>query len=357
MPATDHRIPVPAIPAVASSKRIGNKSRPQEKWKDESVESMPETELQHLSHMRQQAVRTSEWALLSTLDAQQAIEEGIQRKEQSKQEQLQTRRALESQIQVSTSANGQMSCACKFHRGQDCHDSMQELNQRVVAERKQKDADKRMVEQAMHKFEADEQARLAARHAKHRMMKDDAARQVQMYRSGVTEVVLQVFSLQACTIHVTKADLFRHKHAQKLRIKMEDETIELQEIQRDLRLEQEKASQRKDAMRVEQHQLQLENRARIAAKEVARAQDMAEDRRLMEETLRILEAKEKQRLAEVHAFHVCICLSRQNVILGLAWATLVIHLESMRRSCAGYCLSGKASFYHKPIAGDDRQAW
>lgn len=114
MPATDHRIPVPAKPAVKSSMRTGNKSRLQENWEVEPVESMPATDLQRLSQMRQQAVRTSDWALLSTLDSQQAIEEGVQRKEHRKQAQLETRRALESQMQVCPTAAGRLYCVCKF---------------------------------------------------------------------------------------------------------------------------------------------------------------------------------------------------------------------------------------------------
>lgn len=54
-----------------------------------------------------------------------------------------------------------------------------------MGELKKKDADKRMVEQATHKFLADEQERLATLHAKHRMMKDDAVKQIKIYRSGV----------------------------------------------------------------------------------------------------------------------------------------------------------------------------
>lgn len=169
--------------------------------------------------------------------------------------------------------------------------------------------------------------------------------------------MLHQFWFQAYTVDVTQVAVFRHKQAQKLRIKMEDETIELQDIQHDVRLEQEKVSQRKDAMRVEQQQLQLENQARIAAKEVARRQTIADDRRLMEETLYRLEAKEKQRLADVHAFHVCILLCVQIDFWALQQRPSVIYLESMRAPCGGCCLSGKASCFRKPAAGDDRQAW
>lgn len=95
---------------------------------------------------------------------------------------------------------------------------------------------------------------------------------------------------------------------------MEDETMELQQIQQDLLHEQEKLGQRKEAMRAEQHHLQLENQARVAAKEAARAQASEEDRRLMQETLQTLDAKEQQRLADLEAFHVCssvCCILRQ----------------------------------------------
>ena len=89
-----------------------------------------------------------------------------------------------------------------------------------------------------------------------------------------------------------------------MRIKMEDEQMELQQIECDLQLEKEKAAHEKRAMQGEQDRLQSENHARIIAKQAAREQAMADDRRLMQETLQTLEAKEQHRLAELHAFHV-----------------------------------------------------
>lgn len=64
------------------------------------LECMPATELHNLSRVRQQAVRSSEWALLNTMDAQQAVDEAAKRKLERQQEHMQTRKALDSQIQV-----------------------------------------------------------------------------------------------------------------------------------------------------------------------------------------------------------------------------------------------------------------
>lgn len=85
---------------------------------------------------------------------------------------------------------------------------------------------------------------------------------------------------------------------------MEDETIELQQIQRDLLLEQQKAAEKKLTMQAEQTKLQWENRERIKAKAAAKEQAIAEDKMIMENTLKNLEAKEQRRLAELQAFHV-----------------------------------------------------
>ena len=54
--------------------------------------------------MRQQANLNSDWAWLSTLDAQLAINEADQRKKCRIREQQQTRQALDCQLQVSIAA-------------------------------------------------------------------------------------------------------------------------------------------------------------------------------------------------------------------------------------------------------------
>eukprot|EP00892_Ulva_mutabilis_P007994 jgi/Ulvmu1/5567/UM023_0104.1 len=259
LPPSDHRVADPAEPATART-RAQPVKRASRLCNVEEAECMPATDLQGLSHVRQQAVMNSEWALLSAFDAQKAIDEAAQRKQHIFQQQQHTRQALDGQ--------------------------MQELRQRAAAESAQKEADKQLIEHATAKFHVDERNRVASLQARHMQMKEEAVKQIQQYR---------------------------HKQAQKMRIKMEDENLELQQIQRELQLEQQKAAEDKRDRQAEQERWRSENEARIVAKQAAREHAMADDRRLMEETLRTLEANEQQRLKQLHDFHEMIAKRGENV--------------------------------------------
>lgn len=75
---------------------------------------------------------------------------------------------------------------CKLQRLQVQSWRIQELEQRAAAEQAQKEADRRLVERATAKFEAEERIRMAERQTKHKQLKQDAVNQIQCYRSGST---------------------------------------------------------------------------------------------------------------------------------------------------------------------------
>lgn len=89
-----------------------------------------------------------------------------------------------------------------------------------------------------------------------------------------------------------------------MRLKLEDEQAELADVKKQLEEEQAAAEATKKRLAVEQAQLWKDNDERIAAKQAARAAERAEDARLLEETMRALEKKEKDRQQALKDFHV-----------------------------------------------------
>lgn len=87
-------------------------------------------------------------------------------------------------------------------------------------------------------------------------------------------------------------------------MKLEDEQAELADVKKQLEAEQAAADESKKKLAAEQAQLRKENDARIAAKQVARAKENAEDARLLAETMQALEKKDKDRQKALKDFQV-----------------------------------------------------
>lgn len=103
----------------------------------------------------------------------------------------------------------------------------------------------------------------------------------------------------------------REKQNRKMRMKLEDEQAELDDIKRQLEEEQAQEKAAKTRLAAEQAQLRKENDDRIAAKHAARAAENAEDARLLEETIKSLEKKDKDRQQALKDFHVRLHLLAQ----------------------------------------------
>ena len=111
-----------------------------------------------------------------------------------------------------------------------------------------------------------------------------------------------------CTVQIC-----RGKQAAQERRKVEDEEAELRETQRLLDVDRRAAEAAKQAVAQEHERVQAENAARIAAKHAAAAREKAEDKALMEETIRTLEKQAANRAQATKDFHVrfctCVCLA------------------------------------------------
>lgn len=165
------------------------------------------------------------------------------------------------------------------------------------------------MQQAVRRHEQTEAQRAAAQRRQQQELKCSAERQVQAYRCVALPwcSVFRVSAMHCFTEGLHSA--YRDKQAGQTRRKLEDEHEELRETQRLLGAEREAAEAAKQALAREHERVRAENMARIAAKHAEAEREKAEDRVLMEETMRTLEKQAADRAQATKDFHVRTCTS------------------------------------------------
>jgi hypothetical protein len=273
-------------------------------------DAMPRTELNELEALRLEAQRNDKWALLDTFEAHLCNENRAMREQRKVEECAQTRAFLDGQ--------------------------MKELQKRSDAEAAQRLRDREEVQAATEKHARDEAAKAAAMRAKHAQLKQASEKQVAEFRHASNPKLAPNIHNKPANTHVCKyrhtrvrlqvqvhtcahpyssnaEGLLRHspnrcctcraRQAKQVRRRLEDEQAEIAEIQSLDDAAATAAAARKAELAAEVERVKRQNEARIAAKRAAKVAAAAEDKALVDETMRTLERQDaacKRRLADFH---------------------------------------------------------